>query len=240
MLQALNILEDFDLKGMGYNSARYINTIYQAMNLAFADRDFYYGDPYFPPAEPIRGLLSKDYAKERVKLLNKERNDPAVAPGDPYPFQGEVNPYRALLEKWNVKPVAAPAPTPPANQYTVRPPTQAFAHRSSDDDFKRAFYAGTTSVEAADEEGCRFSDAQRRLGAGSDRGTHRCRTQPTRSELCNRSGRWSFQRYRTRQTSTRHAYAHVGIAGRQTFPLFFSAGRRQSGSKSASVLFEYC
>jgi len=153
MLQALNILENFDLKGMGYNSARYINTIYQAMNLAFADRDFYYGDPYFPPAEPIRGLLSKDYAKERVKLLNKERNDPAVAPGDPYPFQGEVNPYRALLEKWNVKPVAAPAPTPPANQDTVRPPTQAFAHRSSDDDFKRAFYAGTTSVEAADEEG---------------------------------------------------------------------------------------
>ena len=153
MLQALNILENFDLKGMGYNSARCINTIYQAMNLAFADRDFYYGDPYFPPAEPIRGLLSKDYAKERVKLLNKERNDPAVAPGDPYPFQGEVNPYRALLEKWNVKPVAAPAPTPPANQDTVRPPTQAFAHRSSDDDFKRAFYAGTTSVEAADEEG---------------------------------------------------------------------------------------
>jgi gamma-glutamyltranspeptidase/glutathione hydrolase len=153
MLQALNILENFDLKSMGYNSARYINTIYQAMNLAFADRDFYYGDPYFPPAEPIRGLLSKDYAKERVKLLNKERNDPAVGPGDPYPFQGEVNPYGALLEKWNVKPAALPASTPPANQDTVRPPTQAFAHQSSDDDFKRAFYAGTTSVEAADEEG---------------------------------------------------------------------------------------
>ena len=153
LLQALNILENFDLKGMGYNSARYINTIYQAMNLAFADRDFYYGDPYFPPAEPIRGLLSKDYAKERAKLLNKERNDPAVGPGDPYPFQGEVNPYRALLEKWNVKPVAVPASTPPANQDTVRPPIQAFSHPSSDDDFKRAFYAGTTSVEAADEEG---------------------------------------------------------------------------------------
>ena len=49
MLQALNILENADLKAMGYNSARYIHTIYQAMNLAFADRDFYYGDPYFPP-----------------------------------------------------------------------------------------------------------------------------------------------------------------------------------------------
>jgi hypothetical protein len=41
MLEALNILENFDLKSMGYNSARYIHTIYQAMSLAFADRDFY-------------------------------------------------------------------------------------------------------------------------------------------------------------------------------------------------------
>jgi gamma-glutamyltranspeptidase / glutathione hydrolase len=154
MLQALNILENFDLKEMGFNSARYINTIYQAMNLAFADRDFYYGDPYFPPEEPLRGLLSKEYSKERAKLLNKERNAPSVAPGDPYPFQGEVNPYRALLEKWKVKPSAAPASAPPPNQDTVHPPVQFFAHSSSsDDDFKRAFFAGTTSVEAADEEG---------------------------------------------------------------------------------------
>src|SRR4029078_5894057 len=51
LLQSLNILENFDLKTMGYNSARYIHTLYQTMSLAFADRDFYYGDPYFPPAE---------------------------------------------------------------------------------------------------------------------------------------------------------------------------------------------
>ena len=48
MLQALNILENFDLRAMGYNSTRYIQTLYQAMSLAFADRDFYYGDPGFP------------------------------------------------------------------------------------------------------------------------------------------------------------------------------------------------
>ena len=54
MLQALNILEGFDLKAMGYNSTRYIHTLYQTMSLAFADRDFYYGDPAFPPEEPIR------------------------------------------------------------------------------------------------------------------------------------------------------------------------------------------
>jgi gamma-glutamyltranspeptidase / glutathione hydrolase len=65
MLQTLNILENFDLKSMGYNSSRYIHTLYQAMNLAFADRDFYYGDSRFPPEEPIRGLLSKDYARAR-------------------------------------------------------------------------------------------------------------------------------------------------------------------------------
>jgi gamma-glutamyltranspeptidase/glutathione hydrolase len=62
MLQALNILEPMDVRAMGYNSARYIHALYQAMNLAFADRDFYYGDTYFSPDEPRRGLLSKEYA----------------------------------------------------------------------------------------------------------------------------------------------------------------------------------
>ncbi|HQU59499.1 MAG TPA: gamma-glutamyltransferase, partial [Saprospiraceae bacterium] len=83
MLQALNMLENFDLKSMGYNTAPYIHTLYQVMNLAFADRDFYYGDPYFPPEEPIKGLLSKEYAKERVKQINLEKNDPKAGPGDP-------------------------------------------------------------------------------------------------------------------------------------------------------------
>src|SRR5438067_1970924 len=72
MLQALNILENLDVKSMGYNSARYMNTIYQSMSLAFADRDFYYGDSR---DVPVRGLLSKDYAKERAKLIKQDRND---------------------------------------------------------------------------------------------------------------------------------------------------------------------
>ena len=96
MLQALNMLEQFDLKAMGFNSARYIHTLYQVMNLAFADRDFYYGDPYFAPEEPIKGLLSKEYAKERIKSINWEKNDPKAAPGDPYPFEGKVNPYKEV------------------------------------------------------------------------------------------------------------------------------------------------
>ncbi len=143
MLQALNILENFDLKAMGYNSSRYVHTIYQAMNLAFADRDFYYGDPYFAPAEPIEGLLSKAYAKERTRLINAERNDPNIKPGDPYPFQGQTpNPFLKLLEKWT--------PTPDGGKSRVN---QDAVSSASWKKFKESFYAGTTSVETADAEG---------------------------------------------------------------------------------------
>ncbi len=100
LLQALNILEGIDLKSMGWNSAKYIHTIYQAMNLAYADRDFYYGDPYFPPEEPIRGLLSKEYAAERRKLIDYTKNNPNIGPGDPYPYQGETNPFTKQLEEF--------------------------------------------------------------------------------------------------------------------------------------------
>ncbi len=133
MLQALNILESFDLKAMGYDSARYIHTLYQAMNLAYADRDFYYGDPSFSPAPPIEGLLSKDYARERAKLIRPDRNDPDIRPGDPYPFQGAKNPYLKYLEAWHSK---MPAQPPIALS-----------------ELDRTFRLGTTSVEAADDKG---------------------------------------------------------------------------------------
>ena len=137
MLQALNILETMDLKSLGYNSARYIHALYQAMNLAFADRDFYYGDPYFPPAEPVRGLLSKEYARERAKQIGWEKNDAAAGPGDPYPFQGEVNPYRELLQRWP----------------RTATEKQAGAGAQAWRDHERDFYLGTTSVQAADARG---------------------------------------------------------------------------------------
>jgi gamma-glutamyltranspeptidase / glutathione hydrolase len=138
MLQALNILEPMDLKGMGYNSARYIHTVYQAMNLAFADRDFYYGDPAFPPEEPRAGLLSKEYARARAAGIDAAKNDPAVKPGDPYPYQGGRNPYADLLERWK---------TAPARTRTAAPDSARLRT------FEEEFYAGTTSVEAADAEG---------------------------------------------------------------------------------------
>ncbi len=136
MLQALNILENLDLKSMGYNSARYIHTLYQTMNLAFADRDFYYGDPYYPPEEPIEGLLSKEYAKQRAKQINWERNDPEIGPGDPYPFQGGSNPFLRYLKDWK----------------SLWPVTSEEASARARD-VEEAFFLGTTSIEAADEEG---------------------------------------------------------------------------------------
>jgi gamma-glutamyltranspeptidase / glutathione hydrolase len=140
MLQALNILENFDLKAMGYNSTRYIHTLYQTMSLAFADRDFYYGDPAFPPEEPIRGLLSKEYARQRAQTINPDRNDPGIKPGDPYPFQGGTNPYLNLLRGW--------PPSPP-----VRPVTTSEETRTGQTAFDEAFTRGTTSIEAADTSG---------------------------------------------------------------------------------------
>ena len=138
MLQALNLLEGFDLRAMGYNSARYVHTVYQAMNLAFADRDFYYGDIYSPPEEPIAGLLSKEYARRRASGISADRNDPDAGPGDPYPFQGGTNPYRDLLEQWNRG----------RNESDRRsaPPTALAEHQET-------FRRGTTSVQAADAEG---------------------------------------------------------------------------------------
>jgi len=102
MLQALDMLENTDVKGMGYNSTKYIHTLYQVMNLAYADRDFYYGDPYFPPAEPVEGLLSKAYNKSRFDTIDWTKNDPAVKPGDPYPYQHGTNPFTRELAEWKV------------------------------------------------------------------------------------------------------------------------------------------
>ncbi len=143
LLQALNILENVDVKSMGYNSTRYIHTIYQTMSLAFADRDFYYGDPSFEPRPPIKGLLSKEYAKQRFGAINWERNDSTIKPGDPYPFQGGTNPFTSILAKWPPK-----AKTPPANTDQTGSSSGLAAMT-----YDEAFRAGTTSIQAADAKG---------------------------------------------------------------------------------------
>lgn len=144
LLQALNILENFDLKKMGYNSPKYIHTVYQAMSLAFADRDFYYGDSYAAPAEPMDGLLSKAYAKQRASMIQYEKNDATIGPGDPYPFEGKKNPYLELLKGRGYE-----LDTTKRNFA----PTHDTRNSSSLDDYMENLWLGTTSVEAADKEG---------------------------------------------------------------------------------------
>lgn len=144
LLQSLNILENFDLKKMGYNSAQYIHTLYQTMNLTFADRDFYYGDPYFPPREPVSGLLSKEYAKQRAALISPDKNDPMIGPGDPYPFEGKKNPYSDLLKNWNKS---------GGGERNFLPAHDSSSTAFNDAEYMDRMWRGTTSVEAADREG---------------------------------------------------------------------------------------
>lgn len=87
LLQALNLLEGYDLKGLGHNSAAYIHLLSEAMKLAYADREWYYADPSFVGV-PEEGLLSKGYAAERRKLISLDRPSLELRPGDPYPFNG--------------------------------------------------------------------------------------------------------------------------------------------------------
>ena len=89
MLQALNILETFDLKGMGYGSADYLHAVVETMKLAYADRDSYYADPAFVQS-PAEGLLSKAYARERAKQIDRARASKAFIAGDPLPFDSRV------------------------------------------------------------------------------------------------------------------------------------------------------
>lgn len=80
MLQTLNLLERFDLAAMGLGSADYIHTIVEAMKLAYADREFYYGDADVADV-PLGRLLSKQYAMERAQLIDPKRASMELRPG---------------------------------------------------------------------------------------------------------------------------------------------------------------
>lgn len=90
-LFALRILEGYDLKAMGLNSAEYIHTSVEATKLAFADRDKYLGDLDFIKI-PYEGLLSKEYAAERRSLINKETASLDFRPGTAEKFAQDKTP----------------------------------------------------------------------------------------------------------------------------------------------------
>ncbi|MDF3818744.1 gamma-glutamyltransferase family protein [Leptospira sp. 96542] len=82
----LQILEGIDLKKMGHNSPEYIHTVTQAIELAMADREAYFGDPEFVNV-PSNGLLSKEYAKLRRNLIQKKAFGKTPEAGNPWQFE---------------------------------------------------------------------------------------------------------------------------------------------------------
>lgn len=81
LCQALRLLEDFDLKGMGHFSADYVHVVTEALKLAMADRDAYYADPEFVDV-PITKLLSDAYTEIRRPLIDMEIASHEARPGD--------------------------------------------------------------------------------------------------------------------------------------------------------------
>jgi gamma-glutamyltranspeptidase / glutathione hydrolase len=103
MVETLNLLEGFDLKKLGHNSADYIQTVTEAIKLALADRDGYYGDPNFAkiPAE----LLSKSYATLRRPLISNDKASLAQRPGDPTNMKALAGPVQADARPSTVSPL---------------------------------------------------------------------------------------------------------------------------------------
>ena len=93
LLQALTILEGYDLASMGHNSAQAIHLQVEALKLAFADRERYAGDPAFVDV-PFDGLLSKEYAAVRRGILDTERAQAEYPPGDPRLMLAVANGFR--------------------------------------------------------------------------------------------------------------------------------------------------
>ncbi len=86
LMQTLNILENFDLRLMGHNTPEYIHTVVEALKLSLADREAFYGDPDFSTI-PIDGLLSKEYARERAKLIRTNQAFQKLPDaGDPWKY----------------------------------------------------------------------------------------------------------------------------------------------------------
>jgi gamma-glutamyltranspeptidase/glutathione hydrolase len=90
LLQALNIIETFDLQTIGHNSADYTHLLIESLKLAYADRDSYYADQDFVDV-PAEGLLSKAYARERAAEIDMARSSTSFVAGNPLPFDSSVD-----------------------------------------------------------------------------------------------------------------------------------------------------
>lgn len=122
LLQSLRLLENFDLKKMGFLSVNYVHALTEAMKLAYADRDKYYGDPDFVSV-PLKQLLSDQYTAIRWPLIDMNYASQVIRPGDPYNMkavdgQGQYWPGEhgtttcAVVDKWGNVVAATPSANP--------------------------------------------------------------------------------------------------------------------------------
>ena len=86
LLQELNLIEQFDLKSMGCNTAESVHLMVEAKKLAFIDREAYVADPEYVDV-PVEGLISKEYAAARARLIDPERAAYDVKAGNPWQYQ---------------------------------------------------------------------------------------------------------------------------------------------------------
>jgi gamma-glutamyltranspeptidase/glutathione hydrolase len=115
LLIALNILDGFDLKSMGFDSPDYLHTVTEAMKLAFADRDRYIADPRSTDV-PMAGLLSREYAAARRRLIRKDRAIRGMAPaGDPR-HTGALLPGTKIVYEEERQQMRSETPAPPTGE----------------------------------------------------------------------------------------------------------------------------
>ena len=126
LLEALNILENFDLRAMKHNSADYIHTVVEALKLGYADRDTYYGDPAFVHT-PAEGLLSKAYAKERAQSIDPHHAQRGFIAGNPLAFDTKVKEWKYWVA--NIRDGSTPG-TPAPNAEPIRGTVKDTTHIS--------------------------------------------------------------------------------------------------------------
>ena len=131
LLEALNILEQFDLKSMKRNSGPYLHTIVEALKLAYADRDSYYADQAFVQS-PAEGLLSKEYAKERAGQIDAQHASKGYLAGDPLRFDSKV-------KSWNY--------------WIAHLPNAAEEHQAPEEDLTAGVIKDTTHISVIDRDG---------------------------------------------------------------------------------------
>ncbi len=96
-LQILNLLEAYDLKSLGPKHPDYVHYFVEAKKLTYADRAQFYADPDFSPA-PVQALISKEYAEERRKLIQREHAATTIQHGDPQLQHGDTI-YLTVVDK---------------------------------------------------------------------------------------------------------------------------------------------